>query len=201
MEKDVQFGGMIQARKLYGHGPSELVHRVAVLNRLRRKFSDEAEARSESAIDRLYDSKPTDMAIAELKDKTRPYEPAAKEVVSYSSRTTAESESSGERGPASPRSSRSPELRAVQTQTSSRLPTSEEIVEDYSLSFPTSSYIEDLADVEEVYADFGVIFGVPGENDDNNTARERDVVAGSVHAAEYLEDYMDDVDGIPPEAR
>ncbi|KAF3765241.1 hypothetical protein M406DRAFT_70268 [Cryphonectria parasitica EP155] len=99
--------------------------------------------------------------------------------------------------PAQQKSLRSPELRARRGHVAR--PIEEDQGDEDSLSFPSSNYIEDLADVEDVYADFGVIFGGAAERDEDVSGNGP--VTGTLHAAEHLEEYMDDLDGIPPAAR
>ncbi|KAK5655275.1 hypothetical protein OQA88_5842 [Cercophora sp. LCS_1] len=62
-------------------------------------------------------------------------------------------------------------------------------LDDESVAFPTSEHESRYEDEpEEVYADFGVIFGGDGESSEDENA-------------DHFEDYLDDVDGIPWNAR
>ena len=81
---------------------------------------------------------------------------------------------------------RSPELRS--TRPAIDLDDIEDL-DDGSVAFPTSEHESRYEDEpDDVYADFGVIFG-GGEAD---ALDEED---------DYYEDYLDDVDGIPWNAR
>ncbi|KAK0671316.1 hypothetical protein QBC41DRAFT_300746 [Cercophora samala] len=84
---------------------------------------------------------------------------------------------------------RSPELRG----TPPALPLDDiEDLDDDGVAFPTSVHESRYGDEpDEVYADFGLIFGVGGEGDESDEE-------GPV---EQFEDYMDDLDGIPWNAR
>lgn len=79
-------------------------------------------------------------------------------------------------------------------------------LDDDELSFPATDYSDDFLDNEsdEVYTDFGAIFGGGGscvdEADDNERTSETQESAGEGeggHSGEHFEDYMDDLDGIP----
>ncbi|KAG8156404.1 hypothetical protein KVR01_013745 [Diaporthe batatas] len=80
-------------------------------------------------------------------------------------------------------------------------------LDDDELSFPATDYSDDFLENEsdEVYTDFGAIFGGCGE--DGDEARDsgealRPAGEGSgEHGVEHFEDYMDDLDGIPWGAR
>ncbi|KAK3358453.1 hypothetical protein B0T24DRAFT_130416 [Lasiosphaeria ovina] len=96
----------------------------------------------------------------------------------------------GLRLPPSPRLKplRSPELRSTRP-----LITLDEIddIDDENVAFPTSEHESRYDDEpDDVYADFGVIFGGGGDGHSS----EDEVV-------EHFEDYMDDLDGIPWNAR
>lgn len=80
---------------------------------------------------------------------------------------------------------RSPELRTTRPAISL-----DEVddLDDESVAFPTSEHESRYGDEpDDVYADFGVIFGGDGESSDDE--------------AEHYEDYLDEVDGIPWNAR
>ncbi|KAK1751435.1 hypothetical protein QBC47DRAFT_81595 [Echria macrotheca] len=80
---------------------------------------------------------------------------------------------------------RSPELRTTRPALS--LDDVDELDDD-SVAFPTSEHESRYGDEpDDVYADFGVIFGGDEESDDDG--------------AEHYEDYLDEVDGIPWNAR
>lgn len=84
---------------------------------------------------------------------------------------------------------RSPELRVTRP----ALPLDDiEDLDDDSVAFPTSVHESRYGDEpDEVYADFGLIFGGGGEGDESDEEGP----------AEQFEDYMDDLDGIPWNAR
>lgn len=76
------------------------------------------------------------------------------------------------------------------------------------LSFPATDYSDDFLENEsdEVYTDFGAIFGGGGDDDEDerrDTASVADPVGDVAreHGVEHFEDYMDDLDGIPWGAR
>ena len=80
---------------------------------------------------------------------------------------------------------RSPELRTTRPAIS--LDDVDDL-DDESVAFPTSEHESRYGDEpDDVYADFGVIFGGDGESSDDE--------------AEHYEDYLDEVDGIPWNAR
>ena len=63
-------------------------------------------------------------------------------------------------------------------------------LDDDSVAFPTSEHESRYGDEpDDVYTDFGLIFGGEGEPDDDEGP------------SELYEDYLDDVDGIPWNAR
>lgn len=67
----------------------------------------------------------------------------------------------------------------------------EEELDDDEVAFPTSEYESryDSGDnTEDVYADFGMIFGGGGADDEEEQEEEEQ---------DHCEDYMDDMDGIP----
>ncbi|KAK0736434.1 hypothetical protein B0T21DRAFT_383965 [Apiosordaria backusii] len=84
---------------------------------------------------------------------------------------------------------RSPELRV--TRPALALDDIEDLDDD-SVAFPTSVHESRYGDEpDEVYADFGLIFGGGGDGD----------ASDEEGSAEQFEDYMDDLDGIPWNAR
>lgn len=84
---------------------------------------------------------------------------------------------------------RSPELRV--TRPAVALDDLEDLDDD-SVAFPTSEHESRYEDEpDDVYADFGVIFGGGGDGDGSDDEG----------GAEQFEDYMDDLDGIPWNAR
>lgn len=97
------------------------------------------------------------------------------------------------------RISRSPRLRPVRSPElrTSRPPIvagldEEEYLDDDDAAFPTSEYesrYESSEEPDDVYADFGVIFGGGGADDFSD------------EEGDHYEDYMDDMDGIPWTAR
>jgi hypothetical protein len=87
---------------------------------------------------------------------------------------------------------RSPELRSTRPPYPADLD-EEDGLDDEEVAFPTSEHesrYETSDEPEDVYADFGMIFG-GGSADDESSDDE----------ADHFEDYMDDVDGIPWTAR
>ncbi|KAK3935620.1 hypothetical protein QBC46DRAFT_271324 [Diplogelasinospora grovesii] len=96
----------------------------------------------------------------------------------------------GLRLPPSPRVRplRSPELRSTRPMIELN---EVDDLDDDSVAFPTSEHESRYEDEpDDVYADFGVIFG-SGDGDSSDDD----------NAAEHVEDYMDDLDGIPWTAR
>ncbi|POS70058.1 hypothetical protein DHEL01_v211546 [Diaporthe helianthi] len=76
-------------------------------------------------------------------------------------------------------------------------------LDDDELSFPATDYSDEFLENEsdEVYTDFGAIFGGSGdEGDDTGDTGEALRPAGE-GPVEHFEDYMDDLDGIPWGAR
>lgn len=100
---------------------------------------------------------------------------------------------------------RSPELSAL------RRDTDGDGLDDDELSFPATDYSDDFLENEsdEVYTDFGAIFGGGDGNcgDDADESEGTGETQGSAgegeerHGGEHFEDYMDDLDGIPWGAR
>ncbi|KAL1861379.1 hypothetical protein Daus18300_008910 [Diaporthe australafricana] len=94
---------------------------------------------------------------------------------------------------------RSPELSALRGHPDC------DALDDDELSFPATDYSDDFLENEsdEVYTDFGAIFGGHGEaTDECEAAGEGEGCAGEErHGDEHFEDYMDDLDGIPWGAR
>ncbi|KAK0704428.1 hypothetical protein B0H67DRAFT_557240 [Lasiosphaeris hirsuta] len=81
---------------------------------------------------------------------------------------------------------RSPELRSSRP----AIDLDEDDLDDESVAFPTSEHESRYGDEpDDVYADFGVIFG-GGEDDSSDD-----------EPGEHFEDYLDDLDGIPWNAR
>lgn len=80
-------------------------------------------------------------------------------------------------------------------------------LDDDELSFPATDYSDDFLENEsdEVYTDFGAIFGGSGdEGDETRDTGDALRPAGEgpgEHGVEHFEDYMDDLDGIPWGAR
>lgn len=84
-------------------------------------------------------------------------------------------------------------------------------LDDDELSFPATDYSDDFLENEsdEVYTDFGAIFGGGGggvgdEAGEGEVAGETRASAGEAergNGGEHFEDYMDDLDGIPWGAR
>lgn len=80
-------------------------------------------------------------------------------------------------------------------------------LDDDELSFPATDYSDDFLENEsdDVYTDFGAIFGGSGdEADESKGTGESQGPAGEgerEHGVEHFEDYMDDLDGIPWGAR
>lgn len=80
-------------------------------------------------------------------------------------------------------------------------------LDEDELSFPATDYSDDFLENEsdEVYTDFGAIFGGSGdEADESKGAGEGPGPGGEgegEHGVEHFEDYMDDLDGIPWGAR
>lgn len=110
-----------------------------------------------------------------------------------------------DRGCPSPRlrSNGSPSLHAVRAQ---RI---ESAGDDDQLSFSATDYSDDFADPNdsEIYTDFSIMFGISGDGGGGNGSEEaeanseRDFTEGNSSASEHFEDYMDDLDGIPWDAR
>lgn len=96
---------------------------------------------------------------------------------------------------------RSPELSALRSHPDC------DGLDDEELSFPATDYSDDFLENEsdEVYTDFGAIFGGGGDEADEGEGRaETRGPAGKGdggHGGEHFEDYMDDLDGIPWGAR
>lgn len=197
----------MSANKVVGHGPAEIVRRAAMLNRIRLRVCDEAGERSGTVIgvDELKVSPeaslmPGSAGVKVGEETADTFAPRRRETTFYfapDSDTVASTPSDAGSRPTPSRYLRSPELRAARVNITR--PLDGDQGDDDSLSFPNNDYIEDLADVEEVYADFGVLFGGAGENEDHG--HDRGPVSDVLHAAEHLEDYMDDLDGIPTRAR
>lgn len=120
--------------------------------------------------------------------------PAAAGPTSPRLRAADSTTSPGLRLPPSPRMRpiRSPELRSTRPPFNAALE-AEEGLDDDEVAFPTSEHesrYEVSDESDDVYADFGVIFGggsADGESSDDE--------------GEHYEDYMDDMDGIPWTAR
>ncbi|KAJ9150763.1 hypothetical protein NKR23_g3514 [Pleurostoma richardsiae] len=100
---------------------------------------------------------------------------------------------------------RSPELRASRGQGQLRRSLSElDNEEEEGMSFPTSEHesrYEATDEPDDVYADFSVIFG--GGAGDGESSDEDEFYGGYAGGAdtEGLDDVLDDLDGIPPNAR
>lgn len=102
-----------------------------------------------------------------------------------------------------PRPFRGPDLHAVRTQST------ESAGDDDQLSFSATDYSDDFADPNdsEIYTDFSIIFGSSGGGDGGigsgkvEADTERGTAEGNNSASEHFEDYMDDLDGIPWDAR
>lgn len=83
--------------------------------------------------------------------------------------------------------------------------------EDDQLSFSATDYSDDFADPNgsDIYTDFSVIFGGGGDGDDvdgccaEETEAQNESGSGEEKSStgEHFEDYMDDLDGIPWDAR
>ncbi|KUI62335.1 hypothetical protein VP1G_09462 [Cytospora mali] len=92
---------------------------------------------------------------------------------------------------------RSPERPAVRSQDLDSA-----VDDDQLLTFSATDYSDDFADPDdgEIYTDFSLIFGGSSEEKVAEDS-ERDAVEYSSGADEHFEDYMDDLDGIPWDAR
>lgn len=79
--------------------------------------------------------------------------------------------------------------------------------DDDQLSFSATDYSDDFADPnDEIYTDFSIIFGGPdgGEGDgaeEVGADTQQGPVEENCGTSEHFEDYMDDLDGIPWDAR
>ncbi|KAK7733013.1 hypothetical protein SLS53_008342 [Cytospora paraplurivora] len=80
--------------------------------------------------------------------------------------------------------------------------------DEETLSFSATDYSDDFAEPNEgdIYSDFSVIFGNGGGSDSDSAEElgvydERGSTEGDSGAREHVEDYMDDLDGIPWDAR
>ncbi|ROW04915.1 hypothetical protein VPNG_07016 [Cytospora leucostoma] len=81
--------------------------------------------------------------------------------------------------------------------------------DEETLSFSATDYSDDFAEPDEsdIYSDFSVIFGNGGGSDSSDSAEDlgkydqRCSAEGDSGAREHVEDYMDDLDGIPWDAR
>lgn len=106
--------------------------------------------------------------------------------------------SAGRRSPVV-RPVRSPELLALRSHPDC------DGLDDDELSFPATDYSDDFLENEsdEVYTDFGAIFGGHGEAADEceATGYGEGCAGEERHGGEHFEDYMDDLDGIPWGAR
>lgn len=79
--------------------------------------------------------------------------------------------------------------------------------DDDALSFSATDYSDDFADPnDEIYTDFSIIFGSGGGGGGDSAEEDGEYsesvsVKGKCSASEHFEDYMDDLDGIPWDAR
>lgn len=79
--------------------------------------------------------------------------------------------------------------------------------DDDQLSFSATDYSDDFADPnDEIYTDFSIIFGSSGNGggdgaEEDGADNERGSMEDNSKDSEHFEDYMDDLDGIPWDAR
>lgn len=184
---------------------SEIVRRAAILNRIRLKGRDD---RRKSVSEGgppcvMMSSRNAAICSQEVSSCTR--ETTAAETESNTSPSTAAADVL-HLGRVSPRLRpvRSPELPASRG-TQITKPMDEDQLDDDSLSFPNNSclFADEAADYslgEDVYADFSVIFGGGGSEDEGDDP-VGDAEEQPLAATEHFEDYMDDLDGIPRAVR